>query len=389
MRVLVASDFELGSHRAHAINVVKTAGGFRRLGHEVTLACRASGAGETVDSAARDLGEPGLRWVLAPPVEPGVPDAARAEDFARFVAARRPEFDLLYARHFAAGLAGAEHGLPTAVETHSYVGDANPLLQRSIDATRGLLAALITISPTLRDHYISRGADPARTHVVPDGVDLDLFAPPTSGIGAAPFERWSKRGHALYAGHLYDYKGIPTVIDAAARSPDVGFELVGGTPEDIARTRDRAARAGLRNVRIHGQRPHAEVPRWLWHADVLLLTPSAAEPSAAWTSPVKLGEYLASGKPVVASHIPGLTTWVGEPAVRWFTPDDPADLARAIGEALRETATDQTPRVTAARALADRFSYPQRAMAILDAAARGATAAGTPLKSRPRERALA
>jgi glycosyltransferase involved in cell wall biosynthesis len=387
MRVLVASDFEIGSHRAHAINVVKTAGGFRRLGHEVTVLCRAAPV-SSAESAAADYGERELRWDLAPAVGPGVSEMVRAAEFARWVSSRLPDGDALYARHFAAGLAGAEHGVPTAVETHAYVDDPNPLLQRAIDATRGPLDALVTISPRLREHYITRGAEPRRVHLVPDGVDLELFRPPSAGVGPSPFERWSTRGHAVYAGHLYDHKGIPTIIEAARQMPETGFELVGGTPEDVARTRQRVEQGGLLNVRVNGLCPHAQVPRWLWHADVLLLPPSSAEASAEWTSPVKLGEYLASGKPVVASRIPGLTTWVQEPAVRWFRPDDAADLARAIGEALSESERTRVARIAAATELAERFSYPRRADAILEAVLRGAGGSAAP-RVGPHQRAIA
>ena len=51
MRVVAASDIPIGSHRAHAINVFKTAGGFARLGCEVLVCCRESVEG--VEPAAK------------------------------------------------------------------------------------------------------------------------------------------------------------------------------------------------------------------------------------------------------------------------------------------------------------------------------------------------
>ncbi|MEZ6235871.1 MAG: hypothetical protein R3B68_16955, partial [Phycisphaerales bacterium] len=49
LRVVCVGEFALGSRRAHAINVVKSAGGFARLGCEVTLLC--AGRGSSPDSA--------------------------------------------------------------------------------------------------------------------------------------------------------------------------------------------------------------------------------------------------------------------------------------------------------------------------------------------------
>jgi glycosyltransferase involved in cell wall biosynthesis len=368
MRVIVASDFEPGSSRAHAINVIKTAGGFRRLGHEVTVLCRSPRPGVDPNSHGTPYGEHDLFWITAP----YVPDRDRFRDpegvaraFGDWVAeqaeAIRP--DMVYARHFEVALACAAIGLPTALETHAYVGDSKPILDRCFTATADRdrpIHALVTISHRLAQHYIQRGADPARVRVVPDGVDLELFSRPDD-IGQSPYP--ADRPIVTYAGHLYDHKGIPTIIDAAARMSEAGFHLVGGLPDDIARTEKRVA--GLANVHVHGPRPHNEIPAWLWHADVLLLPPSAGEPSAAWTSPVKLGEYLASQTPIVASKIPGLLDWVDEPAVTWFAPDDPADLARAVRTALSDS--DNGDRLARARELAGRFSYPNRARAILGA----------------------
>lgn len=368
MKIVAASDIEAGSLRAHAINVFKTAGGLARLGHEVTVLCRTPMEGLDPPALAALYGEPSIRWEAAPVDrrEPG--SAARARAFADWAAARASGADVVYCRHFDAALACAGAGLCTILETHAYVDDPNPQLSRALGATRRAdtpLRAVVTISPRLRDHYLSRGADPARVHVVPDGVDVEMFSRPAE-IGRRPFERTHPRGHAVYAGHLYDSKGIPTVLDAAGLLPGVGFDLVGGTPEDVAQTRVRAE--GKSNVRVHGMRPYAEVPRWLWHADVLLLPPSAREASAAWTSPVKLGEYLAAGAPVVASRIPGLVDWVGEPAVRWFEPDDAPSLAGAVEAALAESPEQGAVRTAAARRLAERFSYRERGAAILRAA---------------------
>jgi glycosyltransferase involved in cell wall biosynthesis len=268
------------------------------------------------------------------------------------------------------------------------VGVEKPILDECLRATRTGLS-VVTISPRLREHYIARGGEAARIHVVPDGVDLGLFSPrecESSFEGAGP--------HVVYCGHLYDYKGVPTVLEAAGliglgafadvegvgHSPTpprpsprggggVRFHLVGGSHEDQTRVRATAALNQIRNVRVHGHVPHSEVAPYLWHANVLLLPPSAKDPSANWTSPVKLGEYLASGRPIVASAIPGLKDWVDAPAVRWFEPDDARSLADAIVAALSETPAQTQARQAAAAHLAKSFSYPNRAGRILESLA--------------------
>lgn len=377
LRIIVASDIEADSPRAHAINVFKTAGGFARLGHDVTVLCRPAAnldAHASAHAAAALYAEPGLRWRFAPPH----PAPTRAEQFGQWAARQATELgaDLVYARHFMAAIRCADAGLTTIVETHAHLGDTNPELTAALLATARAddpIAAIVTISRRLAEHYVERGAAPPRVHVVPDGVDVELFQPlreshaPPWGEAPGP--------HAAYAGHLYDYKGIPTILAAAALLPRTTFHLVGGLPEDVSRVRGACTDRALHNVLVHGPRPHAEIPRWLWPADALLLPPSADHPSAAWTSPVKLGEYLAAGPPIVASAIPALRDWVGEPEVNWFTPDDPADLARAIAEAIRETQAHTRTRTRAALRLANAFSYRSRAAAFLRAAGLAGAAA--------------
>jgi glycosyltransferase involved in cell wall biosynthesis len=361
--IAVISELNLGSHKAHAINVIKTAGGFVRLGNRVTLLCRGPLDQRPSSELLATYGETNLAVELDP--GPAGDDEAASAATGRWAARRAATLgaDVVYARHFHGALEARSLGLPTIMETHAHIGAIKPVLDACLRATSGPNPLTVaTISPRLRDHYIERGGQAGRIHIIPDGVDLDLFAARPSH---SPFE--GAGPHILYSGHLYDYKGIPTILEAAALRPRLCFHLLGGTHEDQTRIRAQVALAGLSNVTVHGDVAHAEVPQFLWNADALLLPPSGRDPSAAWTSPVKLGEYLASGPPIVASDIPGLRDWVREPAVRWFRPDDAKDLANAVDAALAETADQVSARGEFAASLAQSFSYPNRARQLLAA----------------------
>lgn len=362
MRVVAISQIPLGSLRAHAINVVKTAGGFARLGHDVTLLVQPpQDAGPRPDPAAI-YAEPNLSWIVSPP---GLDERA----FGCWAAGKAADADLVYARNFCAPLRTALAGVPTVVETHAHVGADNPLLDQTLALTRRCpsLRAIITIAPVLRDHYIDRGADPARVHVVPDGVDVELFSRPTPSP-------WSTPGpHVVYAGHLYDYKGIPSILRAAAALPQITFHLVGGLPNDIARHQSTIETLRLHNTVLHGLHAHADVPAFVQHADALLLVPSALEASKDWTSPVKLGEYLAAGPPIVVSRIPALERVIPESFACWCEPDCSDSLVAAINQALSARDAHRLDRL----AMTHRLSYSARASRMLEVArvrSRGAAA---------------
>lgn len=380
LKIAALGEFPLGSHFAHAINIVKTSGGMARAGHDTTLLCRPGRFSDTppdpsdaVRAALASYSEPSLKVELCPHEDnPDDPDTS-SWTFARWAAARAKAMnvDVVYARHFHGAIACSELGLATILETHAHVGDARPILDECFAATRRRvghepdlqgIASIVTIHQSLRTHYIARGADSRRVHLVADGVDVELFSRPTSlptSIIAGPGP------HAVYAGSLSNAKGIPTILSCAVGRPHVTFHLIGGSREERERIESMRRTLGLANVRVHGRLEHAAVPHALWNADVLLLPPSAKDPSAQWTSPVKLGEYLAAQRPIVASRIPGLTAWVDDSVVHWFEPDDPCDLGRAIDDALAADDDARAARAAAALATAHHFSYPNRAARIL------------------------
>lgn len=374
-RIAVISDLQLGAHLAHAINVVKTAGGFARLGHKVLLLCRPPENSHTsVVEALGEYGESDLDVMCPDPRS-----VASAETFGTWAADAAHDWGatVTYCRHFWGAIAAASRAQNSVLETHSHPGDDRREVLAAFRSTRSGatgIRAVITISETLKSAYIAAGAHPSRVHVVPDGVDLDLFSPPAT-LPPSPFARWPGP-HIVYCGHLYEYKGILTILAAALLMPDATFHLVGGTPQDLREVEKQAA--SHRNVVLHGRVPHRSVPQFQWHADALLLPPSRNHPSAQWTSPVKLGEYLAAGPPIIATRIPGLTAWVAEPAVHWIQPDDADAMVRGIRDCLAHTPAQTRARQRAAATLAGSFSYARRAESILLAARTGDPAEPAP-----------
>lgn len=367
MRILVAAAFPAGAPYAHAIHTCKMAHGFAKLGHEILVACRRPRrAGRRhPETLCAQLGirEP-VAWCQLPW---SVGERTRFAWGAAMVASRfRPQ--MVYARNYVAPCLTSRLGLPSAVETHAHPHNRTRPFLRMLRATRHRnFRCLVTISPYLAGHYRQRGVPPQKLVVLPDAVDLELFRPPAA-LPPSPYH--GPGPHVVYAGHLYDYKGIPTILSAAARAPHVRFHLVGGLAEDLRRQRQRIGRMGLTNVQLHGPRPHAAVPRFLWHADALLLVPSAQHASARWTSPVKLGEYLASGVPVIASRIVALRRVLNDQVVRFVQPDDPADLATAVSDLVADTAAGCRLARAAARS-AEELGYERRAQKIVEAVSAG------------------
>jgi glycosyltransferase involved in cell wall biosynthesis len=361
MRIAVCSGFEADSIKANALNVIKMAEGFASLGHEVLLIGRRDRRRrETAQSLLQRFGITARIQVRFAPWTAG-----NHERFAFHALARLLPFrpDFVYARSYVLPWTTCSLGIPTVAESHAFVGASSPQFHRLIRAGRKrALKCLVTIAPVLADYYTSLGVPKEKLLILPDAVDVDRFTRP-SVLPPSPYPE-AGRPNALYAGHLYDYKGIPVIIEAAKLSPEVMFHCLGGLPEDVQRQRNAATALGVTNIIFHGHVQHTEVPRWLWHADVLLLPPSSDHPSARWTSPMKLGEYMAAGVPVVASDIPALRNWVNESEVIYARPDNAESLAQGIRFALSEGESVKS-RVIKAATLSMQWSFAGRAERII------------------------
>ena len=102
----------------------------------------------------------------------------------------------------------------------------------------------------------------------------------------------------MYVGHLYKWKGVDTMIEAAKRlkgSNDLLFMFVGGTDQDISQYENIVKEKGITNIVFTGHKSHQAIPQYLKAADFLPL-PNApvSEESEKYTSPIKMFEYMAS-----------------------------------------------------------------------------------------------
>lgn len=284
------------------------------------------------------------------------------------IAALRPR--LVHTRDLLLGVACARMGFATVVEAHPLYTDANfrvpSVLRELADAScLPAFAGLLVLGRRAADHYAAHGVDRSKIRIEPCGIDRTLFTPPDAdGRAAGP----KPRPTAIYCGHLYDWKGIPTVLAAAEILPDVDFRLVGGHDDDISRIRRSVAARRLANVEVVGALPHGDIPELLRNADVALVPATRDHWTAETSAPLKLGEAFAVGTPVVASDIPALADIGARDAVYPVAPDDPAALAEGISNVLNAPEIAQSLRARGS-VLAERWDVNERAGRLLSLAA--------------------
>jgi glycosyltransferase involved in cell wall biosynthesis len=234
----------------------------------------------------------------------------------------------------------------------------------------------------LREQVVRAGVPRERCLVAPNAVeqsrvDLQLERADARRQLGLPIDR----AIVCYTGQLFPWKGASTLVESAAWLPEAHFLIVGGRPRDVMGLRQLAASRGLANVWAVGQVAPARVPLYQAAADVLVLPNAIGETVwTEYTSPLKLFEYLASGRPIVASDLPSLREVLvdGRNAVL-VRPSDPAALAAGIERVLASPALAQTLAEAGRREVAD-ATWDQRARAVLEflagQAVRGGAAPG-------------
>lgn len=132
-----------------------------------------------------------------------------------------------------------------------------------------------------------------KTLLLPHGVDFDLFASPAA---RAPDMALGGPVAGFY-GAVAPWIDLALVARAAEALPDWRFVFVGPVQTDIS------AVADCPNVEFLGPRPHGELPSYAQHWDAGLI-PFLDTPQIRACNPLKLREYLASGRPVIATPFP-------------------------------------------------------------------------------------
>jgi glycosyltransferase involved in cell wall biosynthesis len=107
----------------------------------------------------------------------------------------------------------------------------------------------------------------------------------------------------VYTGTFEAYQGFELLFEAMAvvqrALPTARLVVAGGKPDQIERARAQARAAGIDAVTIFaGERPAAEIPAYLLAADVLV-----SPRSRGTDTPLKIYQYLRSGKPIVATRL--------------------------------------------------------------------------------------
>lgn len=257
-------------------------------------------------------------------------------------------------------------------------------LAKTLDAAASFLyrraARVVVTSDASRDALIRSGkVEPEKARTVTNGVETDVFKPAASASDERRALGMEDAFTVSFIGTIGMAHDVDTVLRAAARLGDeadaaraVRFVFVGEGPGK-ASAMDAAERMAVRGVEFLPAVPRERVPSVIGASDVCLISLKKAAVNAE-IIPVRLLEFMAVGKPVVAAASGQAARLIAESGGGLVVPQgDDAAMARAIRSLMDDPARGGRMGANGRRLILDRFTRERTAadcLALLEECAR-------------------
>lgn len=306
---------------ASSIHMMKMCEAYSKLGHEVFLIN--SFNGHTEDEILSAYGikyKFKIKQIKISKEKSG--NVSYAMKSAAYVKRNHP--DIVLGRSVTALSTLCLLGCKTTIDLHGPVWEFNKLdyfLFRKVLKNKNLNKITVN-SQALKDMYIAKGLYRAKNIVVAHNGS-DVFHGDTNGsklkVGFS-----EDRLNIGYFGSLYSGRGVDLIVKLAKKNDDMDFHLFGGSDFEVNEWKSKTLNR-LNNIHFHGHIPHGDVALYRSKCDVLLAPYSSSSVTVAggggdsskYMNPIKIVEYMSSGKAIITSNIPVLKEVLGTEGA-WF-----------------------------------------------------------------------
>ena len=167
---------------------------------------------------------------------------------------------------------------------------------------------IFVINKGLKDYAVEMGGNANKVSIIPAGVDLEKFNPQVDGSSVR--EKYGIKKDDLlffFMGWIYDFSGMKEVAESLSTNDDENIKLMivgeGDLYEPLLKMKSEKKLDG--KLILTGKIPFEEIPEHIAAADICLL-PAYKNEIMMNIVPIKVYEYMAMGKPVIATSLPGL-----------------------------------------------------------------------------------
>ncbi|MFQ3597210.1 MAG: glycosyltransferase family 4 protein [Chloroherpetonaceae bacterium] len=296
---------------------------------------------------------------------------------------KREQPNFLYQRHSIFNYAGAllkrEMGIPFLLQVEgsevwvkknwgkTYFAKA---LEWSEEIQFEQADAIVVVSSVLKSQLVELGASAEKITVIPNGVDAERYSPDISGEAVRKKLGLEEAFVIGYAGTFGHWHGI-TVLAKAVK------EIVGSIPKaHVLLIGDGVLRGEVEAIlrkdgvqhkaTITGMMPSETVPEYLAACDALVISAINNPDVPFFQSPIKLFEYMAMQKPVVASRV-GQIQEVIQDGVNGLLVEEnaPSELAAALCRLAKDESLCRSLAKNARRDVVEKYAWQENARSVL------------------------
>lgn len=170
--------------------------------------------------------------------------------------------------------------------------------------------AIATLTPKLSDYVIERGGEEAKVKLLPMPVDTNLFRPSPDSTELR--QKWQLNGKdqvIVFIGTLFEFSGLDILIphfnEVVKQVPEAKLLIVGDGPQRLKLEKIINELGLQRQVIITGFQPYQTMPQYINLATVCI-NPFLITDATRDIFPGKIVQYLACGKAVIATALPGM-----------------------------------------------------------------------------------
>ena len=343
MRIAVITNSRIPSLTANSIQAMKVCQALMQIGHDV----RIFAPRETEPASAKELARHyGLRFV------PDLEWLPSIRQFKRFDfifhaqrAAEKFDADLIYTWLPQSAVVALWRKYPAIIEMHADVsGLMGAWWLRQFWKAGG--RKLMTVTTQALRKALERSAgfsfEDEAVVVAPNGVELERYENFPDPSSARQKLKLPDRLTIGFTGHIYPGRGADLLFELAQQMPGVNFLWVGGTPELVSFWQKKLDEVGAKNVFMTGFVQHEEIPLYQAAADILLMPygrsiqASSGQDIAEIINPMKMFEYMASGRAIVSADLPVIREVLNEKNAVFCEPGDVEDWKSEIEKLLAD-----------------------------------------------------
>lgn len=252
-----------------------------------------------------------------------------------------------------------KHQIPSIIEFHNLPSERYLNRYKKMFKFNKNIYTLALTKGLAKDLSDKLGINLSDILVLPGAVDSSKYKFKDN------FDNSNKNLKITYVGSLIENRGVNVLLESAKNFPNLSIQIIGGVGKELDKANKYINSQNIRNVKLLGHKSQYEIYKYYSESDILVLPMSGKEiHTQKYASPNKLFEYMASGKPIIASNLDSINEILtdGKDSVL-FEPDNSDDLTNKI-KLLVENTHFRFRLGENAKKLSENFSWEKRVLKI-------------------------